>query len=77
MTFQRKLIYMQPTIISLGGELDFKFKIKFKEYVKLEGGYAFMQPTQSMSVIKGGDHHEYNSWAYVMLTIDPVFFRKE
>ncbi|RLD58516.1 MAG: hypothetical protein DRJ05_07895 [Bacteroidetes bacterium] len=59
---------------TLGSEIDLKFKIKFKEYVKLEGGYAFLLPTQSMSVIKGGDHHEYNSWAYVMLTIDPVFF---
>ena len=54
---------------------DLKFKVKFREYVKLEGGYAFMLPTQSMSVRKGGGHHRYNSSAYVMLTIDPVFFK--
>ena len=62
---------------TLGSELDLKFKVKFKDYIKFEGGYAFLLPTQSMSVIKGGDHHEFNSWAYLMLTIDPVFFRKE
>ncbi len=62
---------------NLGSEFDLKFKARFNSYMKLEGGYAFLLPTQSMSVIKGGDYHEYNSWAYLMLTIDPVFFKKE
>ena len=61
---------------NLGSEIDLKFKAKFNDFMKLEGGYAFLLPTQSMSVIKGGDHHEFNSWAYLMLTIDPVFLRK-
>ena len=60
---------------NLGSELDLKFKVKFKDYLKLEGGYAFMLPTQSMTIIKGGDDHHFNSWAYIMLTVDPVFFK--
>jgi hypothetical protein len=59
---------------NLGNEIDLKFKARILKYLKLEGGYSFLIATKSMEVIKGGDSSYFNSWAYFMITVDPVLF---
>jgi len=62
---------------NLGNELDLKVKAKILKYLKLEGGYSFMLATKSMEVLKGGNSSFFNSWAYLMVTVDPVLFKTE
>ncbi len=59
---------------NLGNEVDLKVKAKILKYLKFEGGYSFLLATKSMEVIKGGDSSYFNSWAYFMVTVDPVLF---
>ncbi len=59
---------------NLGNEIDLKVKARILKYLKLEGGYSFLLATKSMEVIKGGDSSYFNSWAYFMVTVDPVMF---
>ncbi len=59
---------------NLGNEIDLKFKTRILKYLKLEGGYSFLFATESMEVIKGGNNSYFNSWAYFMVTVDPVLF---
>jgi hypothetical protein len=59
---------------NLGNEIDLKFKTRILKYLKLEGGYSFLFATESMEVIKGGSNSYFNSWAYFMVTVDPVLF---
>ncbi len=59
---------------NLGNEIDLKVRGKVLKYLKLEGGYSFLLATKSMEVIKGGNSSYFNSWAYFMITVDPVLF---
>ena len=59
----------------LGQEIDVNAYLKISEYIKIEGGYSVMFAAESTAIIKGGDSKKFNSWAYVMLTIDPVFYK--
>ena len=59
---------------NLGNEIDLKVKAKIANYVRMEGGYSFMLANKSMEALKGGEKSYMNSWAYVMVTVDPVLF---
>ena len=59
---------------NLGNEIDLKVKAKLMKFLKLEGGYSFLLATKSMEVIKGGNNSYFNSWAYFMITVNPVLF---
>ena len=59
----------------LGWETDFTFVYNINNQVRLDVGYSVLFGTESMEVIKGGSRDEWTDWAYVMLTVRPVFFR--
>ena len=59
----------------LGWATDFTFVYNINNQVRLDVGYSMMFGTESMEVIKGGSRDEWADWAYVMLTVRPVFFR--
>ena len=59
----------------LGWETDFTFVYHLSNQARLDIGYSMMFGTPGMEVIKGGSSDEWADWAYVMLTVRPVFFR--
>ena len=55
----------------LGSELDFQFGWTIMKDVRLTGGYSFIRGTQSMDVIKGGDHKKWQDWFWFSININP------
>ena len=62
---------------SLGTEIDLTMKYKFSDDVTFQAGYSHLLATESMEALKGGDKDEVNNWAYLMITIKPVFFQQK
>lgn len=61
----------------LGSEIDFQLDWTIMKDVKLSGGYSVMFGTESMDIVKGGDHNSWQDWGWVSLNISPrVFFAK-
>ncbi len=60
----------------LGHEIDFVLKQNLAENVNLEAGYSFILGSESLETIKGGNKHLLNHWFYLMITIDPTFFKQ-
>lgn len=59
----------------LGFENDFLFSYKPNAITKLDAGFSYMLPTNSMAVVKGSGNSDYDLfWAYVSLTFKPVLF---
>lgn len=61
----------------LGNEIDLNTSIKFFKYFKLDAGYSAIFATKTLSYIKGGNNRKFNSWAFLMITVDPVLFRSK
>lgn len=61
----------------LGTELDLACNWKIDEVFALGAGYSHMLPGDSMQLLKGGSLDTYHNWAWVMLTVKPVFFKTE
>jgi len=59
----------------LGHEIDFSFTKSFEKYIHLSVGYSIMLASDSMEVLKGGSNGKLNHWAFVMININPVFFK--
>lgn len=59
----------------LGHEIDLTISKSIKKYLHLSGGYSIMFATPSMEVIKGGSRHKLNNWAFIMITVNPTFFK--
>jgi len=60
---------------SLGTEIDLTFSYKIHEIASLSAGWSTMFATESMEIIKGGDHTVGNHWAYIMLSVTPTFIK--
>lgn len=60
---------------NLGIEFDVYFKYPINEIVTLSGGYSQLFATSSMELLKGGDREAIANWAWLMLTVKPVFFK--
>lgn len=61
----------------LGSELDFQFNWNIKKDVQLSGGYSVMLGSESMDVVKGGNHDSWQDWGWISLNINPrVLFVK-
>jgi hypothetical protein len=63
---------------SLGTEIDVTMKYQFSKAVAFQAGYSHMLATETMEVIKNvpsGSKDETNNWAYLMITIKPVFIK--
>lgn len=58
----------------LGTEVDFFFSFNASKDLNLQGGYSQMLATSSMEALKGGNKNENNNWAWLMLTVKPLFF---
>ncbi|GET21401.1 alginate export family protein [Prolixibacter denitrificans] len=61
---------------NLGAEIDFSANYNFSNDVSISGGYSQMMATQTLQVLKGGNHKNSNNWAWLMLTFKPTFFSK-
>jgi hypothetical protein len=60
----------------LGFENDFLFTWKPNSVLKLDAGFSYMLPTESLAVVKSAGQSEYNlTWAYVSLTFKPLLFQ--
>lgn len=56
---------------SLGSEFDLQVDWSVMKDVKLSAGYSVMAGTETMDIIKGGDHKSWQDWAWVSLNINP------
>lgn len=56
-------------------EVDFLFNRDIMKDVKLTGGYSVMFGSESMDIVKGGNHKSWQDWGWVSLNVNPsVFF---
>lgn len=58
----------------LGSELDLTFSFNLNEGVAFQCGYSQMFATDTMEAIKGGDKNATSNWAFMMITMKPIFF---
>ncbi|MCF6366175.1 MAG: alginate export family protein [Bacteroidales bacterium] len=61
----------------LAHEIDFVLKHKLSKDVSFETGYSFIIGTESLEIIKGGNKDLFNHWFYMMLSINPTFFKSK
>ncbi|MBN1952442.1 MAG: alginate export family protein [Bacteroidales bacterium] len=61
----------------LGLEADLKLDYTFSKEIQLEGGYSYLQGSETLCAIQGipYDLHHDAHWVYVMLTVKPIFFK--
>jgi hypothetical protein len=59
----------------LGTEIDLSLSYKVHEIASLSAGWSTMLASESMELIKGGDHKAGNHWAYIMLSVTPTFIK--
>lgn len=56
---------------SLGSEIDYQINWAVMKDVKLSAGYSFMRGTETMDVVKGGNHKSWQDWGWLTLNINP------
>ncbi len=63
----------------LGSEIDMVYNYNFNKEINLQLGYCVMLPTASLEMLQQGfiGKSTFANWAYVMLTVKPVFFKSE
>ena len=59
----------------LGTEIDLSLSRNINHYSSISMGYSMMFGTKSMEVIRGGNSGPWAHWAYVMVSVKPVFFQ--
>ena len=59
----------------LGTEVDLTIDYAIAPHAVISAGYSQMIATESMQVIKGGNHENMNNWAWVMLDFTPTLFK--
>ncbi len=76
---QNNYIYNNKVIDKyLGTEIDIYAIIKLSDISSLMLGYSAMFANESTEIIKGtGDSDKIGHWAFLMLTVKPVFFKKD
>ncbi len=60
----------------LGTEIDLMLSYAVSNEVSVQAGYSQMFASETMQVLKGGNHENTNNWAWLMLTFKPVFYQK-
>lgn len=60
----------------LGSEIDLVITHKVNDDVSLSAGFSVMLATESMEILKAGDHEERQTWGWLMCTYKPVLFEK-
>ena len=59
---------------SLGHEIDLQVTTTLMKNVTLMAGYSTMFGTETMDIVKGGNHKSWQDWAWVTLNINPRIF---
>lgn len=59
----------------LGTEVDVVLGYTWTNDVSFQAGYSQLFATETMEVLKGGDHTATNNWAWVMVTVKPSLFK--
>jgi hypothetical protein len=59
----------------LGTEVDLTLNYAFNGFTQIQMGYSMMFGNESMGIIRGGSPDRWAHWAFVMVTVRPVFFR--
>jgi len=63
---------------NLGGEFDLNFGFKINPEVGVAGGYSQYFGTDALIALRNtGDLNELNNWGWLMVTINPTFFKSE
>lgn len=61
----------------LGSEFDLQLDWNMMKDVRLTIGYSVMAGTESMDIVKGGNHKSWQDWGWMSLNINPrVFFAR-
>ncbi|MDR2914957.1 MAG: alginate export family protein [Tannerella sp.] len=61
----------------LGSEVDLQFNWNIMKNVMLTGGYSVMFGSESMDIVKGGNHDSWQDWGWISLNINPrILFAK-
>ena len=58
----------------LGHEIDLQLTATLMKNVTLMAGYSTMLGTETMDIVKGGNHKSWQDWAWVTLNINPRIF---
>ncbi|GIZ08861.1 alginate export family protein [Flavobacterium sp. UMI-01] len=62
----------------MGNEHDFVCTYKPNGFTFIEGGFAFVVPTDTMTQIKNfGDSDKIGKWAYIQIRVTPVLFKTQ
>lgn len=59
----------------LGTEIDLSASWAIQPAAKLSVGWSMMFASESMEILKGGDHTVGQNWAYIMLSVTPSFIK--
>lgn len=59
---------------NLGHEIDLQVTTTLMKNVTLMAGYSTMFGTETMDLVKGGNHKSWQDWAWVTLNINPRIF---
>ena len=64
---------------NLGSEFDFIFTRKFSKDVKLQLGYSFLMPFESLKIIQNVNDKgcRFPQWGWIMLTVTPDIFKSK
>lgn len=57
----------------LGTELDMSLAYAVSKGVSMMVGYSYLEPTETLTYLKGGDINERNDWAWLMIVFKPSF----
>ena len=58
----------------LGTEIDFSLGYKIADNIDFQVGYSHMFATETMQILKGGNHKNTNNWAWAMFVFKPKLF---
>lgn len=61
---------------NLGTELDLVYSYKINEIANVSVGYSQMFGSETLQVLKGGDHKQTNNWVWAMVSFRPTFFKQ-
>lgn len=65
----------QVTDDYLGTEIDLQLTYNWQKDVSFQVGYSQLFGTESLQVLKGGNHKATTNWAWAMVTVKPSLFK--
>lgn len=59
----------------LGAEIDLKLTYNWQKDISFQLGYSQLFGTESLEVLKGGNHKATTNWGWAMITVKPSLFK--